>query len=219
MARLPRVVIPDYPHHVTQRGNRRQRTFFSEDDYTAYLETVAKEKNKAGVDIWAYCLMPNHVHLVAVPKSADSLARLFRSAHRKYTRRINSREGWLGHLWQERFHSFVMDENHLAATVRYVELNPVRASLCDYAEQWRWSSASAHLAGRNDLLVSSAPMLERFPNWHNFLAELPDCNQEDLIRRHNRTGRPVGDEAFIKKLENMTGRKLRPSKPGRKRNK
>jgi len=219
MARLPRIVIPDYPHHVTQRGNRRQSTFFSEGDYKAYVETIAREKKKAEVDIWAYCLMPNHVHLVAVPKSPDSLARLFRSAHRQYTRRINLREGWRGHLWQERFHSFVMDENHLAAAVRYVELNPVRASLCDHPEQWEWSSASAHLAGRDDLLVSSAPMLKRFPNWPRYLAGLPGCNREDSIRRHSRTGRPAGDEVFIRRLEDMTGRKLRPAKPGRKRNK
>lgn len=217
MARLPRVVIPDYPHHVTQRGNRQQRTFFSDDDYKTYVETIAREKKKAGVDIWAYCLMPNHVHLIAVPKSADSLAILFRSAHRQYTRRINFREGWRGHLWQERFHSFVMDENHLIAAVRYVELNPVRASLCDCPGQWKWSSASAHLDGHDDLLVSSTPMLERFPDWSKYLTGPRDCAQEESIRRHTRTGRPAGDDVFIERLENMTGRYLRPVKPGRKR--
>ena len=219
MARLPRVVIPDYPHHVTQRGNRRQKTFFSDDDYKWYVKTVAKEKKEAGVEIWAYCLMPNHVHLVAVPKSRDCLARLFQSVHRQYTRRVNFREGWCGHLWQERFHSCVMDEDHLAAAVRYVELNPVRGSLCDNPEQWEWSSASAHLAGRDDLLVSSAPMLERFPNWHKYLAGPSDRNQENSIRRHSRTGRPAGDRIFVRKLEDLTGRNLWPSKPGRKRNK
>ena len=111
-----------------------------------------------------------------------------------------------------------MDENHLAAAVRYVELNPVRASLCDHPEYWKWSSASAHLAGRDDLLVSSAPMLERFPNWPKYLAGLSGFNQEDSIRRHSRTGRPAGDEIFVRKLEVLTGRKLWPSKPGRKRN-
>jgi putative transposase len=219
MARLPRVVIPDYPHHVTQRGNRRQRTFFSDDDYKWYVKTVARETKEAGVDIWAYCLMPNHVHLVAVPKSTDSLARLFRSGHRQYTRRINFREGWQGHLWQERFHSCVMDENHLATAAPYIELNPVRASLCDHPEQWEWSSANAHLRGRDDLLVSSAPMLERFPDWREYLAGPSDCDQENLIRRHSRTGRPAGDKIFVRKLEVLTGRDLWPSKPGRKGNK
>jgi putative transposase len=217
MARKPRVVIPNFPHHITQRGNRRQKTFFSDDDYKAYLQTVAIEKKSAGVDIWAYCLMPNHVHLVAVPETADSLATLFRSAHRQYTRRINFREGWRGHLWQERFHSFVMDEKHLAAAVRYVELNPVRASLCDQPEHWKWSSANAHLAGRDDLLVSSAPMLERFPNWPKYLAGPTGSEQEKIIRLHSRTGRPAGDEVFVRKLEALTGRNLWPSKPGPKR--
>src|SRR5210317_374899 len=130
MARMPRLVIPHYPHHVTQRGVRRQKTFFSDADYKTYLDLLATAKDGVGADIWAYCLMPNHVHHVIVPGKEDSLAALFSDAHRRYTRRINFREGWRGHLWQERFHSFVMDERHLNATVRYVELNPVAAGLC-----------------------------------------------------------------------------------------
>lgn len=101
MARMPRVVVPHYPHHVTQRGNRRQTTCFLDEDYQAYLDLLAKNKTEAGVDVWAYCLMPNHVHLVLVPDQPDSLGRLFRVAHREYTRRINLREDWRGHLWQE----------------------------------------------------------------------------------------------------------------------
>lgn len=135
MARMARLVVPGYPHHVTQRGNRRQKTFFSIDDYASYIKLLAAAKSKAGVEVWAYCLMPNHVHLVVVPKTESSLAALFSDAHRRYTRRINAREGWKGHLWQERFHSSVMDENYLLSTVRYVELNPVRARLCDQADR------------------------------------------------------------------------------------
>jgi putative transposase len=116
MARMPRLVVPYYPHHVTQRGNRRMRTFFCDEDYLYYLSLLAEFKSDARVDIWAYWLMPNHVHLVVVPQQEDGLARLFRHVHRHYSRYINFREKWRGHLWQERFHSFVMDERYLLAT-------------------------------------------------------------------------------------------------------
>jgi len=129
MPRIARLVVPGYPHHVTQRGNRRQRAFFNSQDYLAYLELVASAKEETRCEIRAYCLMPNHVHFVIVPEHKDGLADLFKEAHRRYTRRINFRENWRGHLWQERFHYFVMDEKHLNATVRYVELNPVSADL------------------------------------------------------------------------------------------
>jgi putative transposase len=103
---------------------------------TAYLEMLAEAKAEAGVSVWAYCLMPNHVHLVVVPQYEESLARLCDCVHRQYSRRINFREKWKGHLWQERFHSFVMDERYLLATVRYTELSPVRARLCSDASDW-----------------------------------------------------------------------------------
>ena len=112
------------------------QTFFSSADYRAYLALFSQKKADAGVAVWAYCLMPNHVHLVVVPEREDSLAQLFRFTHLRYTRRINVREEWRGHLWQERFHSCVLDEHHLLATVRYVELNPVRAGLCAAPMDW-----------------------------------------------------------------------------------
>jgi putative transposase len=124
MARIARVIATGYPHHVTQRGNRRQRTFFNDEDYAVYLELLSEWTRKHDVEVWAYCLMPNHVHLIVVPGTQDGLARAIGEAHRRYTRRINFREGWKGHLWQERFSSFPMDENHLLTAVRYVEMNP-----------------------------------------------------------------------------------------------
>ena len=217
MARMARVVVPRYPHHVTQRGNRRQKTFFSVADYEAYINLLTNAKIDAGVDIWAYCLMPNHVHLVVVPEQADSLSALFRDAHRRYTRRINFREKWRGHLWQERFHSCVMDENHLLATVRYTELNPVRAGLCLQPTDWAWSSACAHLQGEDDALVSVAPMLERINDWNKYLAARGSIIRLDTIREHVRTGRPLGDGAFVEELEHLTGRCLQKQKPGPKR--
>ena len=169
MARMPRLVVPGYPHHITQRGSRRMKTFFSDDDYRAYLELIAEHKADAAVTVWAYCLMPNHVHLVVVPNEEESLARLFRQVHRRYARLINDREKWRGHLWQERFHSFVMNEEHLMAAVRYVELNPVRAGLCALPEDWVWSSARAHLDGNDDGIVKVRPMLDLVSDWRRFL--------------------------------------------------
>ena len=121
MARIARVIAPGYPHHITQRGNRRQTVFFNEDDYQAYIELMSHWCQKHHVDIWAWCLMPNHVHLIAVPQDETGLARAIGEAHRRYTRRINFRENWRGHLWQERFASFPMDEQHLLAAARYAK--------------------------------------------------------------------------------------------------
>ncbi len=132
------------PHHVTQRGNRRQQTFFNDGDYRQYLDLMQHWCLQHQVAIWAYCLMPNHVHLILVPPSEESLCRAVGEAHRRYTRHINFREGWRGHLWQGRFASFVMDEPYLLAAARYVERNPVRARLVSQAADWPWSSAAAH---------------------------------------------------------------------------
>ena len=214
MSRIARVVVPGYPHHITQRGNRRQQTFFSDGDYRAYIRFLAKEKERAEAEIWAYCLMPNHTHVVVVPKRPDSLAALFKEAHRKYTRRINSRMRWNGHLWQERFHSFPMDELHTFNAVRYAELNPVRARICETAEEWPWSSVHAHMRKEDDLLVRVEPMLQRVENWDAYLNEDIPESVLKRIRQHGRTGRPVGSEDFIRTLERKTGRSLRKRKPG-----
>ncbi len=217
MARLGRVVVPGLPHHVTQRGNRRLETFFSAADYRAYLELLAAQCARAGTQVWAYCLMPNHVHLILVPEHADGLRAALGEAHRRYTRRINVREGWHGHLWQERFHSFAMDEPHVAACARYVELNPLRAGLVARARDWPWSSARAHLAGEDDGLVRVAPLLERFADWRSFLAAGLEDEALEALRRNTRTGRPLGGPAFLARLETELGRRLGPGRPGRPR--
>jgi putative transposase len=217
MARLARLVIPGLPHHVTQRGNRGQPTFFNDGDYAAYVELMAEWCRKEGVEIWSYCLMPNHVHLIAVPQAKDGLRRAIGEAHRRYTRRINFREQWRGYLWQGRFASFVMDEPCLLAAARYVELNPVRAKLVDRARDWPWSSAKAHLSGRDDPLAKVSPLLAMVSDWRAFLrSAMPEEALRDL-REHGRTGRPLGSVAFLDRLERLVGRVLRPRKPGPKR--
>ena len=142
--------MPDIPHHITQRGNRRQATFFEDNDYREYINLLSEWCATCRVDIWAYCLMPNHVHLIAVPSSEDGLRRALGETHRRYTRLINFREGWRGHLWQGRFTSFPMDEKYLLCAARYVELNPVRAKLVDKPADYKWSSALAHISGDDD---------------------------------------------------------------------
>lgn len=217
MARMARVVVPCYPHHVTQRGNRRQKTFFCNEDYHYYVELMAEFTCVSGTEVWAYCLMPNHVHFVMVPSRESGLRESLGEAHRRYTRFVNFRKGWRGHLWQERFHSFPMDEKYLLSTVRYVERNPVSARLCDKPVDWRWSSARAHMEGKDDGLVIVKPMLERITNWSDYLRDEDDDPSEIArLREHTQTGRPLGGADFIEKLEIVTGRVLARQKPGRK---
>jgi len=161
--------------------------------------------------------MPNHVHLIAVPHSADGLRRAFGEVHRRYTRMVNFREGWRGHLWQGRFASFVLDEPYLLTAARYVELNPVRAGLINAPSRYAWSSAAAHVRGRDDALVRVAPLTKLVPNWRGFLARVIRERDIKVLRAHQRTGRPLGEEDFLATLEQDLGRILRRQKPGPKR--
>jgi putative transposase len=193
MGRIARIVIPGIPHHVTQRGNRRQRTFFVEADYDRYIDLVSASCKAFGVQIWAYALMPNHVHLLAVPDSQPALSLAMGQAHLHYTRAINAREGWTGYLWQGRFASCPMRPAHALAAARYVELNPVRAGLVERPEDWPWSSARAHLAGEDNRLVSVKPCLDQVGDWSQFIATEGSAILTRQIRRHTSTGRPLGD--------------------------
>ena len=215
MARLARVVVPGYPHHVIQRGNRGEQTFFGAGDYQAYIALMAEWCEYWGVAIWAYCLMPNHAHLIAVPEDEQGLRRAIGEAHRRYTRHVNFREGWRGHLWQGRFASFVMDEEHLLAAARYIERNPVRAKIVRKPHRYRYSSARAHLEGRDDRLVTVSPLLAMIPDWSSFLGSAIDPEEQEVLRRHERTGRPLGSKRFVGKLERLLGRSLHPRRGGR----
>ncbi|MFZ5563641.1 MAG: REP-associated tyrosine transposase [Thermodesulfobacteriota bacterium] len=215
MARIARAVAPGLPHHITQRGNRRQQTFFSEDDYRAYIDLMAEWCARHGVRIWAYCLMPNHVHLVAVPPEKESLNLAIGEAHRRYTRRVNAREGWKGHLWQGRFASYILDEEYLLACVRYIERNPVRAGLVTNPEDWPWSSAAAHIKNKNDALVDVKPVKSMIrKRWADFLSTEISNDEAAALQKHERTGRPLGSREFVEDLEDRLGRALLPQKPG-----
>jgi len=216
MARLSRIVIPGLPHHVTQRGNRQERTFFEDGDYALYCTLIAEAAEKARTRIWAYCLMPNHVHVVLVPEDEDGLRATFADAHRRYTSYVNKRNCWTGHLWQGRFNSVVMDEAHLVHAVRYVSLNPVRAGLVPRAADWPWSSVRAHLAGRDDGLVTVQPVLDRLPDFAAALDAGLDETMAMSLRRAECVGRPLGSDGFLDALENRLGVAVRAQKRGPK---
>jgi len=216
MSRMARLVVPGYPHHVTQRGIRGYKTFFSRVDYMTYLQLLKDSNETANVSILAYCLMPNHVHLILVPEACNALAKLLRKAHSQYALRLNGARGWKGHLWQERFFSTVMDESHALAALRYVELNPVRAGLCSKAEEWPWSSVHANLGNSHNEIVDVEATHALVPDWREFLREKSPAAIQDALRKSTRTGRPAGDDGFIDKLERETGKSIRTKRQSRR---
>ncbi len=216
MARLSRVVIPGLPHHVTQRGNGRARTFFADADYALYRDLLAEHCRAAKVEVWAWCLMPTHVHLILVPSDSDGLRRALAATHRRYAGIIHARRRRTGHFWQGRFGAVVMDEEHLAAALRYVSLNPVRARLVERARDWRWSSARAHLSGKSDGITALNPIRQRFPRFADLLGDEPEVNLFDRLRAAESIGRPLGNDRFFARIERLTARTLRPGKRGPK---
>jgi putative transposase len=217
MARIARVVVPGIPHHVTQRGNRRMDVFFSDEDREEYLSLLVESGERHGLEFLGYCLMSNHVHLLAVPRDEDSLALGLGRAHERYTRRINFRERWRGYLWQGRFFSCPLDERGAMAVLRYIELNPVRAGLVREAEAWEWSSARGHVRGRGDKVAKGGAFGMSGGQWRSFLREAADEDELRRIRRCVTSGRPMGSEAFVEKVERLVKRTLRPGKPGPKK--
>lgn len=227
MARLPRIVIPGVPHHVTQRGNRRLPIFFSDEDREEYLTLIACAAAENGTRCLAWCLMDNHVHLILTPSTPDGLRATLGEAHRRYTRMVNFREGWRGHLFQGRFASYPMDEAHLMAAVRYVENNPVAAKMVERAENYRWSSARSHIGAErtsDDPLTDLEPLRDVAPNWRAMLRHGLDAgiaSEEgeaiaETIEARLRNGRPLAAEDWIEEQERALGRRLRPCKPGPK---
>ena len=222
MPRIARVTVPGQPHHVTQRGNYRQVVFEDDADRAAYLEFLALYKERYGLKVWAWCLMDNHIHLVVVPKKADSLSNTLHMTHMRYAAYANRRHGRQGHLWQGRYYSCVLEGRHVATAVRYVERNPVKARIVRKAENYRWSSARGHVKGTEDGICDASfpinDVSEGFAGgWSKWL-QLP--YDEDLIeglRRCTKTGRPYGSAAFVAKVEAKLGRRVRSLGRGRPR--
>jgi putative transposase len=216
MARLARTVAPGLPHHVTQRGNGGARTFFGDEDYAFYKELLGQHCREAGVEVWAWVLMPNHVHLILNPSDLDGLRRALSKVHRRHAGHVHARQKKTGHFWQGRFGAVAMDEAHLAAALRYVALNPVRARLVERAQDWRWSSATAHLTARPDGLTLLEPVLDRFPRFGELLENDAREDEFTALRRAETIGRPLGDSAFLAGLESTLGRRLQAKPRGPK---
>jgi len=215
MARLSRIVIPGLPHHVTQRGNGRAQTFFEDADYALYRDWLGEACRAADVALWAWVLIPNHVHLILVPSDADGIRRALAPLHRRYAGHVHARIKRTGHFWQGRFGCVAMDEDHLAAALRYVALNPVRAKLVYRAGDWRWSSVHAQL-GRDDGMTDTSAIRERFPDFAELLASGENEAMSQRLRRAETIGRPIGDATFLKHLEHDSGRTFAPAKRGPK---
>lgn len=208
------------PHHITQRGNYRQKIFNNDSDRERYLLWVAEYAGKNDLLVLAYCLMDNHVHFIAVPGKEDSLARAFNSAHMRYSQYFNGKHKLAGHLWQGRFYSCVLDGPHLLAAARYTERNPVRAGLVPCPEAWKWSSAGAHCRGINRDIGFDLGKLWDYTGtnrreWRGFIGEADTAVDVSNIRKYTHTGRPLGNGRFIENLEREFGRRLRALSVGR----
>ena len=218
MPRTARIVVPGVPHHITQRGNNRQDVFFVDDDRRVYLALLKQQSYRFGLDVMAYCLMINHIHLVAAPQTKDALAKAIGRTHLIYTQYINQAHGRSGHLWQNRFHSCALGHGHLVNTLCYVERNPVRAKLVRYAWQYEWSSAAAHTGGNDpsDLLDLCAwRRRHRNDDWRETLRRPDDSDVAAAIRSASSRGQPLGSDRFLSKIEKAVGRRLRPLPVGR----
>jgi putative transposase len=215
---MARVIVPGVAHHVTQRGNRGEKVFFTVADRGRYLELLHDYANKHQLQVLAYCLMGNHVHLVAVPEASSSLADVLKPVHLRYAQHVNWTRHQTGRLWQGRFFSCPLDEAHCLAAIRYVELNPVRAKLVDKAEVYQFSSAAGHVGLRADpILTHDHEIEDAVGDWSQWLREKEDQLTFAGIRQCTRTGRPLGSPSFIDLLEHKLKRILRPRLGGRPR--
>jgi len=221
MARIARVMVPGVPYHVTHRGNKKQVIFREKEDFRFYLGWLEEYSGRFSMKIWGYCLMPNHVHLLVVGEGEESLAKAIGNTHRCFARRVNLIEDVTGHAWANRFASSAMDERHLWAAIRYVELNPVRGGLACDPCSYPWSSAAAHASLRDDsLLDAERPFPGPIGDWGRWLATGLSDVELALIRLNTSTGRPTGSQFFVESIEEKVSRRLTPRKrgpmPGRK---
>jgi len=220
MPRVARIVIPGIPHHVTQRGNNRQDVFFVDSDYGLYLRLLAEEAQRRHLDVLGYCLMPNHVHIVATPRTEAALAKALGRTHFRYTQYINRLHGRSGHLWQARFYSCPLDEAHTWSALRYVERNPVRARMVRKAWRYPWSSAALHVGmvnGGEFLNMKQWKGAVPPAEWREELSGPDDDAIILALRKSTHTGRPLGSDSFLSKLERLLGHRVRALPVGRPR--
>jgi putative transposase len=223
MPRLARAVFQGIPHHITQRGNRREDIFFTEEDRLIYLAWLREYTEKHKVQVLAYCLMTNHVHLILIPSAPEGLHNVLKPLHMRYAQRVNRAQGWTGHVWQGRYFSSPLDEAYTWAAVRYVECNPVRARMVASAEVYRWSSAAAHCGLKSDPVLTKQKKWIKaqaeITNWSEWLAETVESEKLEILRRNINKGLPCGSDGFIERLSKKAGRNLNFLPRGRPRKK
>ena len=218
MPRVARIVIPDLPHHVTQRGNNHQDVFFTDEDRLVYLRLLRQHAGRFGLSVLGYCLMTNHVHLIATPHQEHSLAKAVGRTHFLYTQYINRMHGRAGHLWQNRFFSCAMQEVHAWRALRYVERNPVRAGIVRVAWRFRWSSAATHVGESDPTGLLDLPAWKkqwRPAAWREALRDPDDAEETGHLRLSTHRGRPLGTDTFLSRLESRLNTRLRPLPVGR----
>jgi putative transposase len=219
MPRRARSVFAGIPHHVTQRGNRKENVFFGNQDRKLYLRWLSEYCCRHEVEVLAYCLMTNHVHLVMVPSTKDGLKLTLKPLHIRYAQYVNKNQGWNGRLWQGRFFSSPMDESYTWWAIKYVELNPVRAGMVEKAEDYPWSSAAPHCGLRQDNVITSSTIWNRkfktIENWSNWLSSGIEQETEEQLRAYVRKGLPCGSPSFIQSLEKIVGHSLKVKPLGR----
>ena len=217
MSRARRIICPEIPHHVTQRGNRQQDIFLDDDDRRTYLRLLAWYAPREELSVTGYCLMSNHLHLLVTPRQAESLPRALRSVHTGYAQYVNSKYTWTGHVFASRYYSCALDDMHFWAALRYVEQNPVRAGMVTRAQDWPWSSAAAHCRKTRDALLDPTPMADWPPaKWRKWLRG-DDPDQDQALRIATRSGRPHGSKTFVKMIEQVLGKSLAVKPVGRPR--
>lgn len=214
MARKSRIIIPEVPIHVVQRGSRRGLLFFEDDDYRLLRMLLADRYKHYDIECLAYCFMPNHHHQMLLCHSPH-LSKALGEAQWHFSRLLNRRNDWTGHLVQDRYHSYLMDERHAYHCARYIERNPKEAGLVEAPWDWPWSSAKAHVAGKDDELVRAQPLLEAYGDWRTYLGVVPDPTVGRVIEEHLATGVPAGPLQFVKDIEARTGHKLSPGEASR----
>ena len=220
MPRIARTVIPGVAHHITQRGNNRQDVFFVDDDRQVYLELLHGQCQRYAFAVTGYCLMTNHVHLIGIPEREDSLAKAIGRTHFLYTQYINKMHNRSGHLWQNRYHSCPLDDAHALQALCYTELNPVSASMVSAPWEYRWSSAAPHCdSGDAHPVLDMEHWRTLMPAtaWREILQQFHDDGVTKSLQIHTRTGRPLGSDSFISKVESLVGCRLRPLPVGRPR--
>jgi REP-associated tyrosine transposase len=218
MARLARVIAVDMPHHVTQRGNARRLILDSDSDRLVYLELLRHYCGLYELSLLGYCPMSNHVHLIVIPKCAESLSSVLKHTHGRYATYWNASHTSSGHVWQGRYYSCPLDLPYLWAALRYTELNSVRASLATAPEAYVWSSAAAHCGKAPPEAALELQFWRKHwdeTSWRGYLNDRQADANDEAIRKSTHTGRPLGSPEFIAALEESTHRSLAPQKGGR----